>query len=43
MLDPKLASILMAKASETSIEPLSRELQRKAINLGYGTLFGLEQ
>ena len=43
MLDPKLASRLMAKASETVMEPLSKELQRKAINLGYGAVFGLEQ
>jgi len=43
MLDPKLASRLMAKASETSLEPLNKELQRKAINLGYGAVFGLEQ
>ena len=43
MLDPKLASRLMAKASETTMEPLSKELQRKAINMGYGSIFGLEQ
>lgn len=43
MLDPKLASRLMAKASETAMEPLSKELQRKAINLGYGAVFGLGQ
>jgi hypothetical protein len=43
MLDPKLASRLMAKASETTMEPLSIELQRKAINMGYGSIFGLEQ
>jgi hypothetical protein len=43
MLDPKLASRLMAKASETSMEPLGKELQRKAMNLGYGAVFGLEQ
>ena len=43
MLDPKLASRLMAKASETTMEPLSKELQRKAINMGYGSIFGLEK
>lgn len=43
MLDPQLASRLMARASETTMEPLSRELQRKAINMGYGSIFGLEQ
>lgn len=43
MLDPKLASQLMAKASVVRLEPISRELQRKAISLGYGSIFGLEQ
>jgi len=42
MLDPKLASRLMSKASVTTMEPLSQELQRKAINMGYGSIFGLE-
>jgi len=41
MLDPKLASRLMTKASTTTVEPLSKDLQRKAINLGYGAAFGL--
>jgi hypothetical protein len=41
MLDPKLASRLMTKASTTTVEPLSKELQRKAINMGYGAAFGL--
>lgn len=41
MLDPKLASKLMTKASVVTVEPLSKELQRKAINLGYGAAFGL--
>ena len=41
MLDPKLASRLMTKASTTTVEPLSKELQKKAINLGYGAAFGL--
>lgn len=43
MLDPKLASTLMKKASVTTVEPLSRELQRKAISLGYGAAFGLTE
>ena len=43
MLDPKLASRLMAKASTTKIEPISKELQRRAINLGYGSIFGLTE
>lgn len=43
MLDPKLASRLMGKATQTTMESLSRELQRKAINMGYGAAFGLGQ
>jgi hypothetical protein len=42
MLDPKLAAKLMQKATTTTIEPISKELQRRAINLGYGSIFGLE-
>lgn len=41
MLDPKLAFKLMSKASTTNVEPLSRELQKKAIAAGYGATFGL--
>jgi hypothetical protein len=43
MLDPKLASKLMSKASVVTIEPLSQELQRKAIAAGYGASFGLTE
>ena len=43
MLDPKLASRLMTKASVVTVEPLSKELQRKAISLGYGASFGLTE
>jgi len=43
MLDPKLASRLMTKASMVTVEPLSKELQRKAISLGYGATFGLTE
>jgi len=43
MLDPKLASTLMKKASVMTVEPLNRELQRKAIALGYGAAFGLTE
>lgn len=43
MLDPKLASRLMSKASVVTIEPLSKELQRKAIASGYGAAFGLTE
>ena len=41
MLDPKLASKMMTRASVVTVEPLSKELQRKAIKLGYGAAFGL--
>lgn len=41
MLDPKLASKMMTKASVVTVEPLSKELQRKAMKLGYGAAFGL--
>jgi hypothetical protein len=43
MLDPKLAARLMSKASTTNIEPISKELQRKALNLGYGAAFGITE
>jgi hypothetical protein len=43
MLDPKLAARLMSKASTTNIEPISKELQRKALNLGYGASFGITE
>jgi len=43
MLDPKLATTLMKKATVMSVEPLSKELQRKALQLGYGATFGLTE
>jgi hypothetical protein len=43
MLDPKLAAKLMTKATTTNIEPISKELQRKALNLGYGAAFGITE
>ena len=43
MLDPKLAAQLMKKASVVTVEPLSKELQRKAIAAGYGASFGLTE
>ena len=42
MLDPKLAADLMKKASIMRVEPLSKALQKKALNMGYGSIFGLE-
>lgn len=43
MLDPKLASKLLTKASNTTVEPLSKELQKKALSIGYGAAFGLSE
>jgi hypothetical protein len=43
MLDPKLASKLLTKASTTTVEPLSKELQKKALSIGYGAAFGLSE
>jgi len=43
MLDPKLASRLMGKATTTNLESIGQELQRRAINLGYGSIFGLTE
>ena len=43
MLDPKLASRLMSKATTANVETIGQELQRKAINLGYGSIFGLTE
>ena len=43
MLDPKLASKLLTKAAITNVEPLSKELQKKAISIGYGSAFGLAE
>jgi hypothetical protein len=43
MLDPKLAASLMKKANVMTVEPLSKELQRKALQLGYGATFGLTE
>ncbi len=43
MLDPKLASTMMKKANEITIQPLSEELKRRAIQAGYGASFGLTE
>ena len=43
MLDPKLASQLMAKANVMTVEPLEKELRKRAIALGYGSSFGLSK
>lgn len=43
MLDPKLASSMMKKANVMTIEPLSKELKRRAIAAGYGASFGLTE
>jgi len=41
MLDPKLAARMMRKATTSEMVPLSKELQQRAIKLGYGQVFGL--
>lgn len=41
MLDPKLAARMMRKATTAEMIPLSKELQRRAVRLGYGQVFGL--
>lgn len=43
MLDPKLAAAMMKKANVMTIEPLSKELKRRAIQAGYGASFGLTE
>lgn len=43
MLDPKLAASMMKKANVMTVEPLSRELKRRAIAAGYGASFGLTE
>lgn len=43
MLDPKLAADMMKKANVMTIEPLSKELKRRALAAGYGASFGLTE
>lgn len=43
MLDPKVAAKLMRKATTAEMVPLSQELQRRALKLGYGQVFGLTE
>lgn len=43
MLDPKIASQLMAKANIMRVEPLATSLRQKAQQLGFGTLTGASQ
>lgn len=43
MLDPKLAASMMKKANVMTIEPLSKELKRRAVAAGYGASFGLTE
>jgi hypothetical protein len=43
MLDPKLASRLMANATQTTMETIGKELQRKALTMGFGATFGIGQ
>lgn len=41
MVDPKVARRLLGQASQNTVVPLSEELKKKALNLGYGAAFGL--
>jgi hypothetical protein len=41
MLDPKLAARMMRRATNAELIPISKELQRRALRLGYGQVFGL--
>jgi hypothetical protein len=41
MLDPKLAARMMRRANNAELIPISQELQRRAMRLGYGSVFGL--
>lgn len=41
MLDPKLAARMMRKATTAELVPISKELQQRALKLGYGQVFGL--
>jgi hypothetical protein len=43
MLDPKVAARMMRKATTAEMVPLSQELQRRALRLGYGQVFGLTE
>lgn len=42
MLDPKVAARMMRKATTAELVPMSDELKRRALKLGYGQAFGLE-
>jgi hypothetical protein len=42
MLDPKLAARMMRKATTAELVPVSEQLKRRALKLGYGQAFGLE-
>lgn len=43
MLDPKLASQMMSKASIMKVEPLAKSLRDKATQMGFGTTIGATQ
>jgi hypothetical protein len=43
MLNPKLAARLMRRATTAEMVPLSKELQKRALKLGYGQVFGLSE
>jgi hypothetical protein len=43
MLDPKLASMMMGKASVMKVEPVAKALRLKAEQLGFGSALGAQQ
>jgi hypothetical protein len=43
MLDPKMAAMMMSKASIVKVDPLAKSLRDKAAQLGYGTTIGATQ
>lgn len=43
MLDPKMAAMMMSKASIVKVDPLAKSLRQKAEQLGFGTTIGAAQ
>jgi hypothetical protein len=43
MLDPKMAAMMMSKASIVKVDPLAKSLRDKVAQLGYGTTIGATQ
>lgn len=43
MLDPQLAAQLMRKANVMQVEPVARELRKRAAQMGYGSIVGTDE